>query len=153
MCIRDRKQQKELALAQWFLEHFEEEGDGLFENIVTGDESWIFTKASRQNNSVQWWYSWPPQAKKFKQLCFDSKIMTSVFFLNKKWGLLIDFMKCGITINADTYCEILWKLIWVIQNKRRGFYPTGLCFSTITLDHMQRIKLFNCCLLYTSRCV
>jgi len=47
-------------------------------------------------------------------------------FLGQKGDLIIDFIECGLTINADAYCETVRKLRRAIQNKRRGMLSSGI---------------------------
>ena len=47
-----------------------------------------------------------------------------------KYGLLVEFLPQGTTLNSAVYCEMLKKLRRVIQNKRRGMLS-----ATILLLH------------------
>jgi len=90
-----------------FLQRHQIEGDQCFDHIVTGDEMWI---SYTNIESKQWRHSSSPKAKKFKQASSVRKIMATVSWV-KKGILLIDFLECGLTINADAYCETVRKLM------------------------------------------
>ena len=77
-----------------------------------------------QVHSMQWRHSSSPTLE-FKQASSVRKIMATVFW-DRKGILLIDFLECGLTINADAYCETVRKLRRAIQNKRRGMLSSGI---------------------------
>lgn len=59
--------------------------------------------------------------------------------------LFNDFLESGKTLPVivSAYCDNL-RILWhVIQNKRHGLLPTGLCFSTIILYLTLQIQLLS----------
>jgi hypothetical protein len=44
----------------------------------------------------------------------------ATIFWDRKVPLFINFLPQGYIMNAAAYCEMLKKLCWAIQNKRRG---------------------------------
>jgi len=51
--------------------------------------------------------------------------VASVFW-DRQGVLLVDFMPCNTTINADAYCAKLRRLCQAIQNRRRGKLSRGI---------------------------
>ena len=56
-----------------------------------------------------------PESNEVQATSLVRKIMATVFW-DRKGILLIDFLECGLTINADAYCETVRKLRRAIQN-------------------------------------
>ena len=69
-----------------------QEGDGLLDSIVTGDQTWVFhhTTESKQQ-SLQRRHKQSPRNKKLKTSISVKKIMAPVFEV-RKGILLVDFM-------------------------------------------------------------
>ncbi|GFX37487.1 histone-lysine N-methyltransferase SETMAR [Trichonephila clavipes] len=91
-----------------------------------GNETWIshFTPETKQQ-SMHWRHNGSPVRTKFKQTLSVRKVMCTVFW-DRKDILLINFLPCGETVNADRYCKTLRELRRVIQNKRRGMLTAGV---------------------------
>ena len=83
------------------------------------------TQTSSQSDSKCNGATHRPKAKKFKQASSVRKIMATVFW-DRKRILLTDFLECGLTINADAYCEPVGKLRRAIQNKRSGMLSSWI---------------------------
>jgi hypothetical protein len=59
---------------------------------VTGDETWVSHHTpENKRQSVQWHYTHPPTAKKFKTSPSNQKIMAT-FFWDRKGPLLFNFL-------------------------------------------------------------
>lgn len=118
--LSDHHKEQRVDAALQFLQFFEDEGDGLFDRIVTGDETWIhhWTPETKRQSMV--WKGKDEQTpKKAKVVESAGKVMATVFW-DSKGILLIDYLPRGTTITAERYCEVLKKLRRAIQNKRRG---------------------------------
>ena len=74
---------------------------------------WVTVRSKRESCNGATHRPW--KQKKFNQAPSVRKIMTTVFW-DRKGILLIDFLECGLTINADAYCETVRKLRRAIQN-------------------------------------
>ena len=76
--------------------------------IVTGDETWISHNTPLANCN-QWSgviLSRQNKPHKFKQTASARKLMATVF-CDRQGVLLVDFMPCNTTINAEAYCATL----------------------------------------------
>lgn len=118
--LSDQHKEQRVDAALQFLQFFEDEGEGLFDRIVTGDETWIhhWTPESKRQSMV-WKKKDEPTPKKAKVVESAGKVMATVFW-DSKGVLLIDYLPRGTTITAARYCEVLENLRRAIQNKRRG---------------------------------
>lgn len=125
LLTEDHKKQR-LDSALTFLTRYDEEGDDMLSQIVTGDETWVshITPESKQQ-SMEWRHTFSPVKVKAKQTLSQRKIMASVFW-DRHGVLLVDFVERGTTINAEAYCSTLTKLRRAIQNKRRGMLTKGI---------------------------
>jgi len=75
---------------------------------------------------MEWHYAQSPKRPcKFKQTSSARKLVASVFW-DRQGVLLVDFMPCNTTINADAYCAKLRRLCQAIQNRRRGKLSRGI---------------------------
>uniref|UniRef100_A0A0A9YJU3 Mariner Mos1 transposase n=2 Tax=Lygus hesperus TaxID=30085 RepID=A0A0A9YJU3_LYGHE len=118
--LSDQHKQDRTEAAHRFLEMLEDEGESLYDRIVTGDETWIhhYTPESKKQSMV--WKTVDQSApKKAKVENSAGKVMATVFWDNQGI-LLIDNLERGTTINADRYCEVLEKLRAAIKRKRPG---------------------------------
>jgi hypothetical protein len=118
--LTDDNKTKCMGASLNFLVRYHSDGDEFLNQVVTGDETWIpLVTPENKHQSMKWRHSASPKVKKFKQTLSTRKIMCTVFW-DRHYVLLVDFMTQGTTINADGYCETVSKLLWDIQNKRRG---------------------------------
>ncbi|UYV69385.1 hypothetical protein LAZ67_6003399 [Cordylochernes scorpioides] len=79
------------------------------DSIVTGDETWVHYTTPEIKGAIQ--------------------SVEAHFFAETSKGLLLcDFMRRGITIHSNRYCETLKQLRRAIQNKRRGMLTKGVRF-------------------------
>ena len=122
-----------MGSALTFLQQNHDDGNEFLDRIITGDETWVahITPETKQQ-SIHWHNSGSPWKTKFKQTLLAQKIMCSVFW--DRWGILIDFLTRGKTLNAEHNCETLQKLYKAIQNKRCKIFSTGVT-CTIMLGH------------------
>ncbi len=77
--------------------------------------------------------------KKFKQVDSAGKVML-ILFWDSKGVLLEEYLPPGWTVNADVYCEMLFKLRRAIQNKRRRKLSKGIVFCTIMRIPTRRVS-------------
>ncbi|UYV78657.1 hypothetical protein LAZ67_16002308 [Cordylochernes scorpioides] len=79
------------------------------DSITTGDETWVHYTTPEIKGAIQ--------------------AVEAHFFAETSKGLLLcDFMRRGITIHSNRYCETLKQLRRAIQNKRRGMLTKGVRF-------------------------
>lgn len=127
--LSDAHKMKRMGAALTFLERYDEEGDKLLDQIVTGDETWVsYVNVEQKAQSREWGHtSSPRKPVKCRQTFSTKKLMATVFW-DRKDVLLVEFMERGTTINSTVYCETLKKLRRAIQNKRRGMLTAGIVF-------------------------
>lgn len=138
--LSEHHKEQRVDAALQFQQFFDDEGDSLFDRIVTGDETWIhnWTPESKRKSMV--WKGKDEKApKKAKVVESAGKVMATVFW-DSKGVLLIDYLPRGATINAERYCEVLKKLRRAIQNKRRGkLSKTVFLFHDNARPHAARL--------------
>ena len=96
------------------LNQYKAEDDSFLERIITGDETCChhYEPESKQQ-SMDWRHVNSPWKKKFKMLPSVGKVMCAVFW-DRKWVILLDFLKPGQTIISDRYIATLTKLkAWI----------------------------------------
>ena len=86
-----------------------------------------------------------PESIEVQASIFSQKNHGHRFLGDRKGILLIDFLECGLTINADAYCETVRKLRRAIQKKDVECCPVGLCFCMTMRDLLPQLELLNCC--------
>jgi histone-lysine N-methyltransferase SETMAR len=125
--LTDVHKTQRMASALTFLQRYHDEGDEFFDNVVTGDETWVkFVNVETKEQYRQWMHTFSPnKPRKFKQSLANRKLVATVFW-NRKGVLLIEFIEPGTTITSETYCETLKKLRRAIENKRRGMLTSGV---------------------------
>lgn len=100
------------------LEAYDTEGDGLFTNLVTGDETWAYLyDPESKRQSMEWRRPGSPRPQKFKTQRSCKKVLATVFW-NNQGVILIDFLEQGCTINSERYVATLRKLKEAIRRKR-----------------------------------
>ena len=121
---------KRMGAGLEFLTLYSEEGEALFDRIVTDDECWIhcFTPETKEQ-SKEWLEVGSRPPKKFKRERSGEKVFATVFW-DTEGLLLLDFQPHGVTQNSGHALDILWKLCRAIQNKRRGKF----CICTTMRD-------------------
>jgi len=125
--LTDAHRAARMGAALMFLERYKRDGNAFLDQIVTGDETWIsHNTPTRKRRSMEWHHAQSPKRpRKFKQTASARKLMASVFW-DHQGILLVDFMPCNTTINADAYCATLRHLCQAIQNRRRGKLSRGI---------------------------
>ena len=58
---------------------------------------------------MEWKHTGSPTRKKFKVTPSAGKVMATVFW-DTTGAILIEYLECGHTINADHYCATLTKM-------------------------------------------
>jgi hypothetical protein len=119
---RRQQKKKRMGAALKILERYHRDGDKFLDHIITGDETWIshFTPESKRQ-SLEWHHPRSPsKPRKFKQTLSNREIMATVVW-DRKGVRLVEFMTRGTTINAESYCAILMRLRYAIQNRRRVY--------------------------------
>ncbi len=108
-----------MGAALHFLTLYNEEGEALYDRIVTGDECWIYmyTPENKQQ-SKEWLPKGSHTPKKFKGERLTDKVFATIFW-DTEGVLLIDFQPRRVLQNSGHTLDI-WKLRRAIQNKRRG---------------------------------
>ena len=92
----------------------------LLENVITGDESWVFQydlKTKRQ--SRQWKSVSLPRPKKARMQRSQVKVMLIIFFDHQEM-VHHEFVPQGPTVNQRFYKVVLTRLINKIRQKRRA---------------------------------
>ena len=92
----------------------------LLENVITGDESWLFQydlKTKRQ--SRQWKSVSLPRPKKARMQRSQVKVMLIIFFDHQEM-VHHEFVPQGPTVNQRFYKVVLTRLINKIRQKRRA---------------------------------
>ncbi|XP_054286123.1 histone-lysine N-methyltransferase SETMAR-like [Macrosteles quadrilineatus] len=93
--LSERHKEQRVDAALQFQQFFDDEGDGLFNRIVTGDETWVHicTPESKRQSMV-WKRKDEPTPKKAKVVESAGKVMATVFW-DSKGALLIDYLPRG----------------------------------------------------------
>ncbi len=118
--LTDDHRKARMAAALEFFTLYQEEGEALFDRIVTGDECWIHAYTPETKKQSKEWLekgSRPP--KKFKRERATEKVFATVFW-DVEGVLLVEFQPPKVSQTKEHALDILWKLRRAIQNKRRG---------------------------------
>ena len=88
-----------------------EADDKLLENVITGDESWVFQyDPETKQQSYQWKSASSPRPKKACMQCSQVKVMLITFFDHH--GLVHhEFVPQGQTVNRLFYKDVLTSLV------------------------------------------
>jgi histone-lysine N-methyltransferase SETMAR len=124
------------------LQRYNEEGEGMLERIVTGDETWVhhYQPESKQA-SMQWKHKDSPTPTKFKVVPSAGKVMATMFW-DMKGVLLVEYQEHGRTVTAASYCSLLERLKAAIKNKRPGLLTRGvLLLHDNARPHTARLTL------------
>ena len=97
-----------------------EADEKLLENVITGDESWVFQYDSEtKRQSPQWKSVSSPRPKKDRMQRLQVKAMLITFFDHQ--GMVHhEFVSQGQTVNQHFYKEVLTGLVNKICQKRRA---------------------------------
>jgi hypothetical protein len=124
--LTEEHKQKRIEAGRMFLERHDEQGVEFLDSVVTGDEIWIsYTtpETKRIDAVVPYTFS---QRQKIPNNSLKPE-SHGIHFWDRKRVILVDYMVCRTTINAQVYCETLKKLRSAIKNKRRGTLTKGVC--------------------------
>ncbi len=98
---------------------FEEGGRAFLEQIVSGDETWLycFDPQTKQRSS-----QWLPKGSKRPEKALrgktaSKKVMLTLFF-DMEGPILIHFLQQGDTVDTDEYCRVLARLRENVRLKR-----------------------------------
>ncbi len=129
--LTEEHRMNRMGAALTFLTQYHWEEGKFLSRIVIWDEAWVhhFQPESKQQSMLRS-EKGGKASKKFKQVDSASKVMLTLFW-DSKGVLLEEYLPPGWTVNADVYCETLFKLRRAIQNKRRGKLSKGIVFCTI----------------------
>ena len=92
----------------------------LLENVITGDESWVFQyDPETKRQSRQWKSVSSPRPKKARIQCSQVKVMLITFF-DHHGMLLHEFVPQGQAVNQHFYRKVLTRLVKKIRQKQRA---------------------------------
>ena len=120
MLSEDQKERR-IQVCQDILERLETDPH-LLENVITGDESWIFEydpETKRQN--LQWKSPGSPRPTKARQTKSRMKLLLIAFF-DVRVIVHIEFLPYGHTVNQHVYKEVLRRLLRSVRKKRRDLW-------------------------------
>lgn len=104
----DQKQSR-VSASEDLLQHVEEDPEFL-DNVITGDESWIFEyDPETKRQSAEWHTASSPRPKKARMSKSRVKAMLIVFF-DVKGVVHQEFLPPGKTVNGAFYVEVLKRL-------------------------------------------
>lgn len=97
----------------------------LLENVITGDESWVFQyDPETKRQSLQWKTPSSPRPKKARMSKSRVKTMLIVFFDHR--GIVHhEFVPEGTTVNQHFYKEVLGRLISRVRRVRRDLWEAN----------------------------
>ena len=127
-CLTTEHKQNHMGAALTFLTWYHNEGEEFLSCIVTGDEAWVhYFRPESKQQSMSWIEKGGKAPTKFKQVDLAGKVLLTLFW-DSRGVLLEEYLPPGWTINAEVYCETLFKLCRAIQNKRSGKLSKGIVF-------------------------
>lgn len=127
-CLNADEKRKRVETSRLILQHFELSSDNFLDRLVTVDETWLYHyDPETKQQSMQWRHSGSPRPKKFKTQKSAGKVMATVFW-DKDGILMTEYLQKGETVNANYYCNLLYRLKEAIKEKRRGKLRKGVLF-------------------------
>ena len=119
-----KSQRMDLSLQH--LQPYQDEGDDMLSQIVTGDESCAHHFEPKiKCASMQWKHPASPAHKKFKVTPSSGKVLLTVFW-DCQGVLLTKFQQRDHTVTSASYCTILMKLCAAIRRKQTGVLTKGM---------------------------
>lgn len=112
---------KYMGAALEFLSHFVGEGNNFWKglSLVMKQVFTMWHQKADNNHCIL------VAQKQIQKNIFCKK--NHVYHFLKRWGILVvEFMAQDTTVNAESYCETVKKLWWVIQNERHGLLSSGI---------------------------
>ena len=102
--------------------------DRFFNQIITGDETWVYLyDPETKQQSKQWLLRESSGPIKFKSERSVKKVMATVFW-DSEGVALVDFLENKKTVTGAYYVEVLRKLIAKLAEKRPGKLHRGILF-------------------------
>ena len=84
--------------------------ENFLKNIVTGDETWVYScTVETKDRSSQWISKMSPRPKTVQQVWSNVNIMLTVFFYCKDI-IHHEFLPCGQTVNKEYYLNVMKRL-------------------------------------------
>ena len=118
--------ERHVDACQELLEHFEAEGDGFLERIVTGDETWVhYHQPETKKVSKEWRHTSSPKPKKFRTQPSAGKVMLTLF-CDERGVILEHYMPRGNTVTSAMYADLKNHLHPAVKSTRRGHLSTGV---------------------------
>jgi hypothetical protein len=106
---------------------YADEGEGMYNSIVTGDESWYITTNPNQS-ALHYKGNIPVHLQpKIEVTPSAGKVMLTMFW-DSQVVLLTYCQKQGENVNSASYCEAFSKLRDVIRRKHSGQLARGVLF-------------------------
>jgi hypothetical protein len=79
--LKDREKMNKMSLSLQHLLQYADEGEGMINRIVTGDESWVHNYQPESNRAaVQWKHPSSPSTRKFKVKSSAGKVMLTMLW-------------------------------------------------------------------------
>jgi len=123
----DQKHQRCQSYEQLF-EFLRHDSNNFLSQLVTMHETWLYHyDPETKLQSMEWWHSGSPRAKKFQVQKFAGKVLASIFW-DQDAILLIDYLSKGQTINAEYYSSLLVLLKDILKEKCRWKVTKGVFF-------------------------
>ena len=140
MLTEDQKERR-VQVCQDILERLESD-PRLLENVITGDESWIFEyDPETKRQSRQWKTPGSPRPTKARQTKSKMKLLLVAFF-DVRGIVHMEFLPHGQTVTQHVYKEILRRLLWTMP--LTGTYRSGRSSSDLNCKprywHRQAVK-------------
>jgi len=118
--LTDEHKKNRMAAAIDLLSLYCEEGEKLFDRIVTGDEKWVHHYTPEMKSaSRQWKTTDDPTPVKAKNQRSAGKVLLTTFW-DAEGILLEEYMEPKQTVNQETYFDTLMRLRQAIKHKRPG---------------------------------
>src|SRR5215475_1605402 len=112
----DQKQNR-VDVSQELLDRANDD-DNFLENIITGDETWVYGyDVETKVQSSQWVSKTSPRPKKARKVRSHVKVMLKVFF-DSEGVVHYKFLPQGRTVNKEYYLEVMQRLHEAVKKKR-----------------------------------
>ncbi len=123
MLFKDQKQRR-FTVCQDISERLEEE-PYLLNNVISGDEAWVFEyDPETKRQSREWKSPASPRPKKARKSKSKVKVMLIVF-CDIRGIVHFEFLPEGQIVNQTVYEEILRRLVRSVRDKRRSLWETN----------------------------
>jgi histone-lysine N-methyltransferase SETMAR len=124
--VTDDYKKASMATLLTLLQKYVEEGEDFLGTVITGNEMWVFHYCP-QSKAESMTQKHPSSSiiQKFKTMTSPGKVMANIFW-DMHEVLLVDFIPCGLTINASCYQGTLTRLKEAVCHKRPGLLSQGV---------------------------